>query len=288
MQGTPATWRLLVDAGWRGAPRVRALAGGEALAPDLAAALLARWRGEVWNLYGPTETAIYSTCWRVAVDGGPIVVGRPIANTELYVAGPRARPGARGRRRRAADRRRRPRPRLPRAAGADRREVRARPLGRRARARASTAPATWCATGGPGELEFLGRIDHQVKVRGFRIELGEIEAALLRHPGVRAGGGRRARGEAGRPAAGGLRWCPPARRPAIGELREHLRRTPAGVHGALRLSWSLAALPLTPSGKVDRKALPAPEGTREAASAAAYADPATSWSARSPASGARC
>ncbi len=119
-----------------------------------------------------------------------------------------------------------------------------------------------------GELEFLGRIDHQVKVRGFRIELGEIEAALLRHPSVSAavvvvredGGEKRlvayliAGGEV----------------PSAAELREHLRRLlPDYMVPAAFVV--LEALPLTPSGKVDRKALPAPEGM--AAAAAGYVAP---------------
>ncbi len=85
MQATPATWRLLLAAGWRGGPGFRALVGGEALPRDLAESLLER-TDEVWNMYGPTETTVWSTCWRVERPLGPtILVGRPIGNTQVHV-----------------------------------------------------------------------------------------------------------------------------------------------------------------------------------------------------------
>ncbi|HEY0604611.1 MAG TPA: amino acid adenylation domain-containing protein, partial [Herpetosiphonaceae bacterium] len=85
MQATPATWRLLRDSGWAGRPELRVLSGGEALAPDLAAYLLPRVAA-VWNLYGPTETTIWSTRQRVRdVDGQAVPIGRPVGNTQLYV-----------------------------------------------------------------------------------------------------------------------------------------------------------------------------------------------------------
>ncbi|MEO6191568.1 MAG: amino acid adenylation domain-containing protein, partial [Thermoanaerobaculia bacterium] len=268
VQGTPATWRLLVDSGWRGAPRVRAVTAGEPLARDLAAAVLDRC-AELWNLYGPTETAVYSTCWRVALDGGPIVIGRAVANTDLHVvdrALTLAPLGAAGEL-------------LIGGAGLARGY-----LGQPDLTAEKFVPDPWSVEPGArlyrtgdlvryrrsGDLEYLGRIDHQVKVRGFRIELGEVEAALRRHPGVRQavvaahGEGSDRRLVAWLIAGGEA--------PGIGELREHLRRTLPEymVPTAYRV---MAALPMTPSGKVNRKALPAPEGTREAASTAAYVDP---------------
>jgi amino acid adenylation domain-containing protein len=181
MQATPATWRMLVDAGWTGARALKVLCGGEALPPALAAALVDR-AGEVWNMYGPTETTIWSTVQRV-VPGAPVSIGRPIANTTLYVLDAAMEPvpiGVAGElyiggdglargyhgldaltaERFVAD---------PFSNGSGARLYRTGDL---VRARAD------------GRIEFLGRVDQQVKVRGFRIELGEIETVLGRHPAV--------------------------------------------------------------------------------------------------------
>src|SRR5207244_13193679 len=84
MQATPATWRALVDASWRGSSTLKVLCGGESLPRDLARELLPRCR-ELWNVYGPTETTIWSTIHRVTSADGPIPIGRPIANTEAFV-----------------------------------------------------------------------------------------------------------------------------------------------------------------------------------------------------------
>ncbi|HVG11019.1 MAG TPA: amino acid adenylation domain-containing protein [Thermoanaerobaculia bacterium] len=244
MQATPATWRMLLDAGWEGGD-IKALCGGEALPSDLAAKLLPRV-GSLWNMYGPTETTIWSSTRRVAheEEGVSIAVGSAIANTQLYVLDRRLEPvpvgipgelciGGEGLARGYLDA-----PDLtaerfvpdPFAGGRMYRTgdlVRWRPDGR---------------------IEFLGRIDFQVKVRGFRIELGEIEAALVSHPAVRQ-------------AAAGLRgdrlvaWIVADGK---ADLREHLKgRLPEYMVPSAFVT--LDAFPLTPSGKVDRKALPEPE-----------------------------
>ena len=84
MQATPATWRALIHAGWRGSKNLKLLCGGEALPADLAQALLPRC-AELWNMYGPTETTIWSTIHRVTSADGPVPIGRPIANTQVFV-----------------------------------------------------------------------------------------------------------------------------------------------------------------------------------------------------------
>src|SRR5208283_4077317 len=84
MQATPAAWRALVDAGWRGSPHLRLLCGGEALPPDLARELLPRC-AELWNMYGPTETTVWSTVYRVYSESVSVPIGRPIANTQIFV-----------------------------------------------------------------------------------------------------------------------------------------------------------------------------------------------------------
>jgi amino acid adenylation domain-containing protein len=264
VQATPATWRLLVTAGWRGIPGLKVFCGGEALPRDLADDLLARG-AELWNVYGPTETAVYSTTGRVSPGEGPVLLGSPIANTGLYVVDPRFRLAPMG----AAGEL------LIGGAGLARGY-----LGRPDLTAERFVPNPWSREPGArlyrtgdlvrwrpsGELEFLGRIDHQVKVRGFRIELGEIEAALLRHPAV-----AQAVVTAG-PDSGLAAYVVPAgEAPEISALREHLRRSlpeymlPSGF-------VVLEALPLNPSGKVDRKALPAP-GATGARREVAYADP---------------
>src|SRR5262249_11457699 len=83
MQATPATWQMLIDDGWQGAPGLRALCGGGALSPVLATGVADR-TARLWTMYGPTETTIWSSCQEVAA-GGDITLGRPIGNTRMYV-----------------------------------------------------------------------------------------------------------------------------------------------------------------------------------------------------------
>ena len=84
LQATPASWRLLIEAGWNGRPEVKVLCGGEALPRDLADALLAR-SAAVWNMYGPTETTVWSATSLVEAGVEPVTIGPPIANTSFYV-----------------------------------------------------------------------------------------------------------------------------------------------------------------------------------------------------------
>jgi len=184
LQATPATWRMLVDAGWPGRPGLKALCGGEALPVALADQLLDRGM-ELWNLYGPTEATIWSTALQVTTRGRPVTIGRPIANTTLYILDPALAPvpvgvsgelhiggaglarGYLGRPELTAERFI-PNPFDPSGG---------------ARMYKTGDLARWCPD---GEVEFLGRLDHQVKVRGFRIECGEVETALEAHPAVRS------------------------------------------------------------------------------------------------------
>ena len=208
----------------------------------------------MWNLYGPTETTIWSTVAPRRRGGRAAVpIGRPIANTRVYVLDARLQPVPVGVAGELYIGGARPGARLSRPAGADRRALRPRPVRRPAGRAGCTGPATSRAGGRTATLEFLGRVDHQVKVRGFRIELGEIEAVLRPHPRRARGGGRGARGRGGDAAAGRLRGRRPRRsRRRLTELR--------ALPGASRCptTWCpsafvvLDALPLTPNGKVDR------------------------------------
>ncbi|MET8509817.1 amino acid adenylation domain-containing protein [Streptomyces sp. NPDC004787] len=181
MQATPSTWQMLVDAGWAGQPGLRAWTGGEALSRDLADQLSARC-AEVWNLYGPTETTIWSARSKVETTG-PIKIGKPIENTRFYVLDGNQRlapPGVPGELHIAGD------------------GVALGYLGRPDETE-QRFPVLDTLTGGPervyrtgdlvrqladGSLVYLGRTDLQLKVRGHRVEPEEIEHALRRHPAV--------------------------------------------------------------------------------------------------------
>ena len=261
MQATPAGWRVLRDAGWTGRPGLRMLSGGEALDSALARDLM-RLGGALWNLYGPTETTIWSAALEVRpdhLDGPKVPIGGPIANTTLSVRGPRGEiaplgapgelwiggdglsPGYLGRPELTAER-------FVTFGGA-----RFYRTGDRARMNPD------------GAIDFLGRLDDQVKLRGHRIELGEIEARLEAHPGVvQAVAAVRGEGAAARLVAY-LRCEGPA--PDRAALRAHL----AAALPAYMIPSAFVALdrmPLTPNGKIDRKALPAPEAPAAAAPAA--------------------
>jgi amino acid adenylation domain-containing protein len=261
IQGTPTAWRMLLHAGWRGGPRVRAYCAGEAMTPDLARALAER-TGEAWNLYGPTETTVYATGLRLAGDeAAPVSIGRALAGArahvldaalrpvpigedgELYVGGLGVARGYLGRPALTAERF------VPDPHGTP--GARMYRTGDRVRARAD------------GALEYLGRGDDQVKVRGYRIEPGEVEAALEAHPAVRQAV------VGARPDASGeqrlVAWIVPASEdaPSPAALRAHLRgRLPEYMVPAL--FQRVDALPRTGTGKVDRRALPAPEASTDA------------------------
>ena len=255
LQATPATWRMLLDAGWAGRPDLTMLCGGEALPRTLADRLLGKGRA-LWNVYGPTETTIWSTAGRVGPGEGPVPIGRPIANTRLYVLDQGGRPSpvgvagelyiggaglARGYLRRPGLTAERfpPDPFGP-------------PGGRLYR---TGDLARWRAD---GSLECLGRVDHQVKVRGFRIELGEIETALAAHPEVREAVVAAREDSAGEtslaayvvaPGDAGLISAAELRRWLLATLPEYM------IPSAF---VAMDALPLTPNGKIDRDALPDP------------------------------
>jgi amino acid adenylation domain-containing protein len=253
LQATPATWRMLIEAGWSGSDRLRALCGGEALSSDLAEALLPRVK-ELWNLYGPTETTIWSSVGRVEPEDRVLSIGRPIANTQIYVVDKSGKPvsvGVAGEIWIGGD---------GVAIGYHRRpELTAerfvhdrfsdRPGGRLYR---TGDLGRWLPD---GRLQHLGRIDSQVKIRGFRIELGEIEAALNAHPMVRQSAvvTREARPGDVRIVAyivvnGGEDLT-------VSEVRRYLRAT-LPDYMIPSFVVTLQSLPLTANGKLDRAGLP--------------------------------
>lgn len=253
MQATPATWRLLLEAGWTNPSKIKMLCGGEALAPELARALIATG-GELWNLYGPTETTVWSTLRRIEPDFERITIGRPIDRTELYVLDstlhlvPEGLPGelciggaglARGYLKRpelTAERF------VPNPYGAP-----------HERLYRTGDLARWLPS---GDMECLGRLDHQVKIRGFRIELGEIESVLRAVPGVRDAVVL-ARTDEGAADPRLVAYVVSDGSVEHGPLTRAAReRLPAYMNPSAYVT--LPEFPLTTTGKIDRKALPAP------------------------------
>ncbi|WNE94149.1 non-ribosomal peptide synthase/polyketide synthase [Streptomyces luomodiensis] len=262
MQATPSLWRAVLAEDGSVLAGVRVLVGGEALPGDLAVALVER-AGSVTNLYGPTETTIWSTVWPVPREGvgaGVPRIGRPIANTrvyvldgglrpvpvgvagELYIAGEGVVRGYHGRPALTAER------------------FVADPFGGLVGGRMYRTGdvVRWTVE---GELEYLSRVDDQVKLRGFRIELGEIESVLAGCEGV-AQAAVLVRED--RPGDKRLvAYLIPATAtatagPEAAVLREHVATRLPGymVPSAFVV---LDAFPLTANGKLDRRALPAPD-----------------------------
>ncbi|MBS0172290.1 MAG: amino acid adenylation domain-containing protein [Nitrospira sp.] len=253
MQATPATWRMVLQFGWKGGRGVKVLCGGEALPRELAHDLLAK-AGSVWNVYGPTETTIWSTLERVRTADRMISLGKPIANTQVYVvdanreAVPVGIPGelyiggmglARGYR------------------GAPQLTTERfvpSPFRQGERLYRTGDQVKWLPD---GRLEYIGRIDYQVKLRGFRIELGEIESVLAGDPAVKQ-------------AVVVVREDIPGdkRLVAYVQPKEGAACDPQALRRAVRDAVPdymvpaaivpLTEFPLTPNGKVDRRALPPP------------------------------
>jgi amino acid adenylation domain-containing protein len=252
LQATPSTLRMLLDAGWTGAPGLKILCGGEAWTAELADPILTRC-GSLWNMYGPTETTVWSAVAKVEA-GRPVAIGMPVANTRLYVLDralqlvPIGVPGelyigGKGLARGYLNQPELTRERFlndPYAPEPGAKMYRTGDSVRRA---------------ADGTIEFLGRLDHQVKIRGHRVELGEIESALARHPGVTQcavtasedPGGERSLVAYFVPASGAVI--------SAGELRLFLSEA-VPTYMIPSAFVPLPSLPLTPNGKLDRKALP--------------------------------
>jgi amino acid adenylation domain-containing protein len=269
MQATPATWRLLVEGGWQAPAAFKILCGGEALDPALAKRLLGGG-GELWNLYGPTETTIWSACARIRTEhatAGVIPLGEPVANTQLHVLDDHLQPVPTG------------------------------VAGQLYIGGAGLSPGYWqrddltaaafvanpfhsidpaansrrlYKTGDgvrrldDGSLVYLGRLDFQVKLRGFRIELGDIEAALNAEPDIKHA--VVTLHKHGQDDGELVAYCQAAPGREQG-LEARLRAALAGRLPAYMIPSAFVLLdvfPLNANGKVDRKRLPRLEKTERA------------------------
>jgi thioesterase domain-containing protein/acyl carrier protein len=263
MQATPATWRSVIDAGWQGNKHLKILCGGEALPRELADRLIGLC-GELWNMYGPTETTVWSALDRVRPESGPVSVGRPIANTQVYLLDSNYQPvpvGVAGEL----------------CIGGD--GVARGYLGRPELTADKFIPDPFSEQAGQrlyrtgdaaryledGRIEFIGRLDFQLKVRGFRIEAGEIEAALSRHAAVRETAVVAREDIPGDKQLVAYIVFASEQEPAAGQLRSFLKESLPDYMIPSRFV-SMERLPLTPNGKVDRRALPAPSGDSNDAS----------------------
>jgi amino acid adenylation domain-containing protein len=254
MQATPTSWTMLIRSGWKGRAELKALCGGEPMSRHLAQDLLHRVT-ELWNLYGPTETTIWSSTYRISSATSTPTLGRPIANTtlycldqqyeptpigvpgELYIGGDGLAVGYEGK--------------FGLTAGA----FLPNPF-------SSQQGARMYRTGdlvrfrGNGQLQFLGRVDRQVKVRGHRIELEEVEHILTSQPTILSAAVDVETGSAGSQL---VAWIVPVGKSSLTveqlrtQLSEHM---PAYM--VPNMIVVVDSLPTTPSGKMDRKKLPRP------------------------------
>ncbi len=256
LQATPATFRLMIEAGWSGKHNLKVLCGGEAFPEDISADLLSRC-AEVWNMYGPTETTIWSTIKRLTSPEEPINIGKPIDNTTIFILDDYNSPvptGAIGRLCIGGDGLAQgylQRPELTswRFVEVDDLSpdgpIRIYDTGDRARYLSN------------GEIQFLGRNDHQVKINGYRIELGEIESVLREHPSVQQAVVSASEEGTHRKLVAYVR----SKSKNYATLRDYLKdRLPSYMLPAA--IEFLDEFPLTANGKINRKLLPNPSLSR--------------------------
>ena len=258
-QSTPSTLRLMINSGWTGNPNLRVLCGGEPMPVDLVSPLLERC-GQLWNMYGPTETTVWSSLYQIKDDQSPIWIGKPIANTQLYILDPNLQPV---------------------------------PLGSEGEIYIGGAGVTlgylnqenltherfvdnpwfnpfvdYCSnqlyrTGDigrykhDGNIEYLRRNDKQVKVRGFRIELGEIESKIKAVAQVSQAVAIVREDSPGDTRLVGY-WVEDSNSPvSTDQLRTGLKES-LPYYMVPQFLVPLQNMPQTNNGKIDYKALPSP------------------------------
>jgi amino acid adenylation domain-containing protein len=259
MQATPITWRILLESGWEGCEGLKVLCGGEAMPPELAREMIPRC-ATLWNLYGPTETTIWSTVSRVRSVENRIPIGTPIANTQIYIVDDQLRQlpaGARGELLIGGEGLARGYLNQPELTAE---RFIPNPFNPDPTSRLYKT-GDLCCFRPDGAIEYVGRTDNQVKIRGYRIELGDIETALETHPRVKQAAARVVEGPRREKSIVGYVVAPGVE---TYELRTYLtERLPKYMLPSLFVK--LAELPLTPNRKVNRNALPIPQGANTSA-----------------------
>ncbi|MDO3641016.1 amino acid adenylation domain-containing protein [Mucilaginibacter sp. L3T2-6] len=260
MQATPYTWRMMLEAGWESKLPLKILCGGEALPKDLAGKLIPRVK-ELWNMYGPTETTIWSTIKLISSDEN-ITIGKPIANTQVYIVDEHINI-------------------LPDGEvgeiiiGGD--GVAAGYLNRAELTNERFIDNHYSGTAGDkmyrtgdlgkykedGEIVCLGRMDHQVKVRGYRIELEEIEHALVKDETIRQAVVIAREDTPGDPRL--VAYVVLAEAATAEQFKEKIPGWQEAMLAVLPEYMvpddfvQMESIPITPNGKIDRKALPKPD-----------------------------
>ncbi|KAK4447373.1 hypothetical protein QBC34DRAFT_382330 [Podospora aff. communis PSN243] len=248
MQGTPAIWQMLLDSGWQGEPRLHKIfCGGEALSRALADRL-SDCADSVWNMYGPTEVTVYASIWRVK-SGESIAIGRPVENYHLYVLDDNMEPVSPGS----------PGELCVGGAGVAKGYRNNAQLSREKFVHDPFRSGLMYRTGDiakvveSGDVALMGRKDGQLKVRGYRVEVGDIETAIVQHEDISAAA---VICEDDRLIA----FCVPRTEvhgnalPLDQRMRPWLTKLlPAYMVPSFFIE--LAKFPITPNGKIDRRAL---------------------------------
>ncbi|MCW8816478.1 MAG: amino acid adenylation domain-containing protein, partial [Ignavibacteriaceae bacterium] len=268
MQGTPSTWKMMIEAGWRSAPDLKMLCGGEALPIELAKQMLAKGES-LWNMYGPTETTVWSAVKKIEPEDDAVYIGPPIANTQFYILDNELNPvpigvpgelliGGEGLARGYLNR-----PEL-----TDEKFI-SNPFGESGSRLYRTGDLARYKSN--GDIEFLGRLDHQVKIRGFRIELGEIENVLSEHTAIKDVAVNAWSDASGDKKLVAYYISESGETIQVSDFREFLRhKLPDYMIPSFFVRMD--EFPLTPNKKIDRKALPAPD-VSEVSTAEKYVPP---------------